>query len=159
MADASSKRSSPDRGGPEDPDTAATRKELKQTAISDKQNTLAPPADISFSEPADALESDDKQPSATTPDLSTAGPENDRLKEQISSPKKKRAHDEVDKAHGSTQAANGDVSPLAVSDNRSDRSEPEKKRARDVSSEIKSQGKESSLVRAFCSQPCNFRSC
>jgi len=144
MADSSSKRSSPDRGGPEDPDTAATRKELKQTAISDKQDTLPPPADTSFAESTNAPESDNKQPAATTPELSTAGPETDRLKEQISSPKKKRAHDEVDEAHESTQSANGDVSPLIVGDNRSDRSEPEKKRARDVSSEIKNQGKESS---------------
>ncbi|KAH7035465.1 uncharacterized protein B0I36DRAFT_360822 [Microdochium trichocladiopsis] len=139
MTDSSSKRSSPERAGLEDPDTAATRKELKQTAISDKQNSLPAPVDTPSAASAATKDGDDEQAAATTPELSAAEPGIDRLKEQVSSPKKKRAHDEVDETQGSNQTANGDVSPLAGSDNRSDRSEPEKKRPRDVSSEVKGQ--------------------
>lgn len=101
----------------EDPDTAAARKELRNTAISERPN-------LSF---------DAASGRADTPD------QTDKMKEQISSPKKKRAHDEVDQNKEHPHDANGDVSPLgadaAVS--RTNRSEPEKKRPRDVSSEIK----------------------
>ncbi|KAK8042509.1 DEAD/DEAH box helicase [Apiospora phragmitis] len=75
---------------------------------------------------------------AATARTNTPDHEN-KMKEQISSPKKKRAHDEVEQNKDSTQDANGDVSPLGADavPNRTNRSEPEKKRPRDVSSETK----------------------
>lgn len=137
MADSPEKRSSPERAVPEDPDTAATRKELKQTAISDKTSTAAhrtgPPSATST---ADG-DLDDKKTGASTPELSHSQAYSDDMRERVSSPKKKRAHDEVDKHQDQSHTANGDVSPVAGSDHKSDRYEPEKKRARDVSSEVK----------------------
>jgi hypothetical protein len=54
------------------------------------------------------------------------------LKEQVSSPKKKRAHDELI-ADGSSTAGEGSSKPTnaAVAQSRTEESEPEKKRPRD----------------------------
>ncbi|KAK8051849.1 hypothetical protein PG993_003234 [Apiospora rasikravindrae] len=119
---------------PEDPDTAAARKELRNTAISDKPD-LAPSSVMASSAAPDTAATDSDAATART---DTPNHEN-KMKEQISSPKKKRAHDEVDQNKDSTQDANGDVSPLGADaiPNRTNRSEPEKKRPRDVSSETK----------------------
>ncbi|KXJ95608.1 hypothetical protein Micbo1qcDRAFT_27578 [Microdochium bolleyi] len=136
MADSSSKRSSPERVVAEDPDTAATRKELKQTAISDKESTAADQTETPGAASTADADVDERKADVSTPELA---PQSEDLREQVSSPKKKRAHDEVDETKGESHTANGDVSPLAGSDHRSDRSEPEKKRARDVSSEVKAQ--------------------
>ncbi|KAK6853106.1 dead deah box protein [Apiospora arundinis] len=113
----------------EDPDTAAARKELRNTAISDKPD-LAPSSAMASSA---ATDSDTATARNNTPD------HDNKMKDQISSPKKKRAHDEVDQNKDSAQDANGDVSPLGADANlnRTNRSEPEKKRPRDVSSETK----------------------
>ncbi|KAK7748491.1 hypothetical protein SLS62_008531 [Diatrype stigma] len=58
------------------------------------------------------------------------------MKDQISSPKKKRVYDEVAELNSTGQDSNGDVSPIGAN-GRTDRSEPEKKRPRDVSSETR----------------------
>ncbi|KAK8127732.1 hypothetical protein PG984_008840 [Apiospora sp. TS-2023a] len=125
----------PPSSAAEDPDTAAARKELRNTAISDKPDLGPSSAMASSSAAADTAATDSDTASArnNTPD------HENKMKDQISSPKKKRAHDEVDQNKDSTQDANGDVSPLGAdaNPNRTDRSEPEKKRPRDVSSETK----------------------
>ncbi|KAI1419028.1 hypothetical protein F5Y12DRAFT_320159 [Xylaria sp. FL1777] len=134
----------PDRIAAEDPDTAAARKELRQTAISEKPD-LSAMATIDTN--SDAVPSDDGPSAmggsgkATTPELIAR---DDTAREQMASPKKKRAHDEVDEPKDAAAGANGDgdVSPIgpngSASLDRSDRSEPEKKRPRDVSSESRS---------------------
>ncbi|KAK8119425.1 dead deah box protein [Apiospora kogelbergensis] len=119
----------PPSSATEDPDTAAARKELRNTVISDKPD-LAPSSTMASSTATD--------PDAAAAPKDTPDYEN-KMKDQISSPKKKRAHDEVDQNKDSAQDANGDVSPLGADANlsRTNRSEPEKKRPRDVSSETK----------------------
>lgn len=92
----------------EDADTAAARKELKQTAISEK-TTGAP-----------------VQADRTTPDANQ-----EQVLEQLSSPKKKRARDQVEDDQAPEE---GDSKSVASSDSAKDRaarSEPEKKRHRD----------------------------
>ena len=111
----SSPRSDPvdlDAAAKEDADTAAARKELKQTAISD---------------------SHERPDGSTTPDGATeTEAEAEALREQVSSPKKKRAHDQVDDDDQAAEAndANSDISSDSAKD-RTIRSEPEKKRPRD----------------------------
>ncbi|KAI1823647.1 hypothetical protein F4861DRAFT_539856 [Xylaria intraflava] len=136
MATTPKRSPTPARTTAEDPDTAAARKELKQTAISEKP-------DLS---PAMATTNTDLDPTtnasgeAVVPELDAP---DEATKELISSPKKKRAHDEVEESRAATTDTNtnGDVSPIgsngSTSLNRTDRSEPEKKRPRDVSSELK----------------------
>lgn len=142
----SSKRSpTPEHPAPEDPDTAAARKELKHTVISDKPNLSAMSAAEKDSAPAPAPNSsvtgDKVSGNASTPDRDSAERQTGDLRDQVSSPKKKRAHDEVDEPIEAHSDSNGDVSPIgtdsAPSLSRTDRSEPEKKRPRDVSSESK----------------------
>ncbi|KAF6821604.1 nuclear protein export protein [Colletotrichum sojae] len=94
----------------EDAETAAARKELKHTVISEKSSA-------------------DGAAGATTPQLSA----NDVHKEPASSPKKKqkRAHDQLDE---DKDADEGDSKSVASSDSAKDRAsrlEPEKKRHRD----------------------------
>ncbi|KAI0447370.1 hypothetical protein F4803DRAFT_546266 [Xylaria telfairii] len=120
---ATPKRSpTPERTAAEDPDTAAARKELRQTAISEKP-------DLSAMAAHDRASPSDDTPSAA--------------KDLMLSPKKKRAHDEVDEPKDTAANADtdGDVSPIgangSTSLSRTDRSEPEKKRPRDISSELK----------------------
>ncbi|KAF0319113.1 hypothetical protein GQ607_013654 [Colletotrichum asianum] len=93
----------------EDAETAAARKELKHTAISEKSEAAT---------------------GATTPQLSAG----DEQKEQVSSPKKKqkRAHDQLDDEDRDAEEA--DSKSVASSDSAKDRAsrlEPEKKRHRD----------------------------
>ncbi|CAJ2512288.1 Uu.00g053030.m01.CDS01 [Anthostomella pinea] len=141
---ATNKRSpTPDNLAAEDPDTAATRKELRQTAISERPNLSAMAAtdpDPKASAPKTASSEDKAPGEASTPDRESAEAPSDSVKEQVASPKKKRAHDEVDEQRDSTAGTNGDVSPLPANGSalsRTNRSEPEKKRPRDVSSESK----------------------
>ncbi|KAI1143074.1 hypothetical protein F5Y05DRAFT_408528 [Hypoxylon sp. FL0543] len=140
----SSKRSpTPEHPAPEDPDTAAARKELKHTVISDKPDLSAMSAAEKDSAPApnSSVTGDKVSGNASTPDRDSAERQTGDLRDQVSSPKKKRAHDEVDEPIEAHSDSNGDVSPIgtdsAPSLNRTDRSEPEKKRPRDVSSESK----------------------
>ncbi|KAL6920780.1 hypothetical protein ACHAP8_004895 [Fusarium lateritium] len=98
----------------EDAETRATRRELKQSSISD------PPT----SGPEDAANTSD-------------APDKD-MKEQITSPKKKRAHDQLD---GSKEEEENDTNSVASSDSAKDRSlrlEPEKKRHRDEDTDLPS---------------------
>jgi len=95
----------------EDAETRATRRELKQSSISDPPTSGAEDA-------------------ANTSDA----PDKD-MKEQITSPKKKRAHDQLE---GSKEAEENDTNSIASSDSAKDRSlrlEPEKKRHRDEDTE------------------------
>jgi Ran-binding protein 3 len=122
----------------EDPDTAAARREFDNTQISEKPNPGAIPMSAA-PQPAEAAASEAKK--RKTPELEVPY---DTMKDQISSPKKKRAHDELEQSKDAAQDPNGDVSPIgangsSASLSRSDRSEPEKKRPRDVSSEAKAQ--------------------
>jgi Ran-binding protein 3 len=134
MATPPKRSPTPDKIALEDPDTAAARKELRQTAISEKPGSFAMTA-VSDDAPsaADALDKD------MTPELEP----DDTARELISSPKKKRHHDDVDGPKDATATADADrdVSPIgsngSASINRTTRSEPEKKRPRDVSSESK----------------------
>lgn len=142
MADLQHKRSPtpPHQLSSEDPDTAAARKELKQTAISEKPDFSSSTSSAmstsatKASDPAKdtALRPDKTSSRAATPDRDLPN----KMKDQVSSPKKKRAHDEVDETNQTVEDPNGDVSPIGAN-GRTDRSEPEKKRPRDVSSEAR----------------------
>ncbi|TLD31185.1 hypothetical protein PspLS_02849 [Pyricularia sp. CBS 133598] len=101
----------------EDAETKATREELKQTAISEK--------------PAAAEQEGQMAKAPKLSAVDTTKPTDDTLKEQVSSPKKKRAHDQLDENHEpSSSESAGSLSPKDGT-NRTDRLEPEKKRARD----------------------------
>ncbi|TQN74322.1 Nucleoporin NUP56, partial [Colletotrichum shisoi] len=92
----------------EDAETAAARKELKHTAISEKPFADGPTAE-------------------TTP----SGSQNEDHKERVSSPKKKRAHDQLDEDN---EVDDADDKSVVSSDSAKDRAlrlEPEKKRHRD----------------------------
>ncbi|RYP11429.1 hypothetical protein DL764_000083 [Monosporascus ibericus] len=144
MAELQHKRSPtpPHQLSSEDPDTAAARKELKQTAISEKPefssstSSAMSTSATKASDPAKdtALRSDKSSSRAATPDRDLPN----KMKNQVSSPKKKRAHDEVDQMNQTVEDPNGDVSPIGAN-GRTDRSEPEKKRPRDVSSETRTE--------------------
>jgi Ran-binding protein 3 len=145
-ADASRRSPSPPErikpSSAEDPDTAAARKEFDNAAISEKPNLAAMSSTTKDNPAAEPVSAGDKAPEKTpTSDDDIVDAQHDKLKEQISSPKKKRAHAEVDESRETPQDLNGDVSPLGANGNsslsRTNRSEPEKKRHRDISSETK----------------------
>ncbi|KAJ9162250.1 PH domain-like protein [Coniochaeta hoffmannii] len=114
----------------EDAQTTAARRELKQTTISDGGNKAEQPSQDS-SEP-----SEDEAERTKTPESKTKESPQDDLRELVSSPKKKRAHDQLDEhrddveqssaANASTDKATGSAT-VGIAD----RSEPQKKRARD----------------------------
>ncbi len=123
----------------EDAATKATREELKQTAISD-------PADKPAAKPAPAAGDKKKEPArdearrTTTPELGTLDTGHEALRDQVSSPKKKRAHDELevpnkdgtaDDAAADEDMSTGSGSGSGTAASRTDRAEPEKKRPRD----------------------------
>jgi hypothetical protein len=115
----------------EDAETTAARRELKQTSISEK----AGPVPLSQD---DKSASEDDAPKAArrlTPPLNLNAAKEDVLKEQISSPKKKRAHDELDEnkdvAEAPLEGVSGKAPSTTAVQSRTDRSEPEKKRPRD----------------------------
>ncbi|RGP68334.1 dead deah box helicase [Fusarium longipes] len=98
----------------EDAETRATRRELKQSSISDPPTSGAEDA-------------------ANTSDA----PDKD-MKEQIASPKKKRAHDQLEGSKGEEE---NDTNSVTSSDSAKDRSlrlEPEKKRHRDEETDLTS---------------------
>lgn len=160
-APASDKRRSPSptaniKSSAEDPDTATTRKEFDNARISETPNASA----MSTPQPDAALEANaaaggDKflEEKKATPELEIPNRQNDKLKDQLSSPKKKRAHDELEQNKDAAQDPNGDVSPIGANGSaalsRTNRSEPEKKRHRDISSETK----EDTRVRYIASLP------
>ncbi|KAF4470257.1 DEAD DEAH box helicase [Fusarium albosuccineum] len=100
----------------EDAETRAARRELKQSSISDTT-------------PSAAEGSDTATPAANASDA----PDSD-LKDQVASPKKKRAHDQLE---GGKEAEENDANSVASTDSAKDRAsrlEPEKKRHRDEES-------------------------
>lgn len=116
----------------EDAETRVARKELRQTAISDKDKKRRVSQD-----------SDSSQGSPAEEDIAGEDAEGRvELREQVSSPKKKRAHDELDHKDGEgdddddNDGTNGVAAAKengGAAGSRTDRSEPEKKRARDES--------------------------
>ncbi|KAK0735919.1 hypothetical protein B0T21DRAFT_289846 [Apiosordaria backusii] len=130
-------------GTKEDAETTATRRELKQTSISEKAGQQLP----STSQDDKSASDDDNAPKdkpttgarKVTPPVILGAPSDETLTEQISSPKKKRAHAELDEnkdvaeapleGEGATMADTKNTT--AVTLNRTNRSEPEKKRPRD----------------------------
>ena len=125
-------------GAKEDAETTAARRELKQTSISEKGAQHAAQSSQDDKSGSDDDTPADKGP-ARTPSPQHGVPKLDHheLREQVSSPKKKRAHDEVDESHEEAKDSPKDEessdppSTVAVTKSRSDRSEPEKKRPRD----------------------------
>lgn len=114
----------------EDADTRAARRELKQSSISDPPTTVGKPV-------IDSPIQDKTVCCATSGDL-VLDILQQNLKDQISSPKKKRAHDQLD---GSQPAEENDATSVASTESAKDRTsrlEPEKKRHRDE--EFKGQG-------------------
>ncbi|KAL2167783.1 hypothetical protein VTG60DRAFT_843 [Thermothelomyces hinnuleus] len=128
-----SEHTEPAAAAKEDAETTAARRELKQTTISEKRGRDA----VQLSQDDKSASEDDAPRAKTrriTPPADLRPDNDDALKERISSPKKKRAHEELDE--------NKDVAPLgetsdkaaantATVQDRTDRSEPEKKRPRD----------------------------
>ncbi|KAK0714607.1 hypothetical protein B0H67DRAFT_553291 [Lasiosphaeris hirsuta] len=121
----------------EDAETTAARRELKQTSISEKVGHDAQQSSSQEgSEDDDADLSNNKTDKAAaarqvTPDTDSGDARNTKLKEHVSSPKKKRAHAEL-VADGSA-AGEGSGRPIStsVTQTRTEESEPEKKRPRD----------------------------
>ncbi|KAM7195636.1 nucleoporin NUP56 [Naviculisporaceae sp. PSN 640] len=117
----------------EDAETTAARRELKHTTISEKTGK-----DTATSTQDDKSASGDEAP-ADKPTLGASTPENgsprldhNDLREQVSSPKKKRAHDELDEgAQESPKKGASTTNTTIPIKRRSDRTEPEKKRPRD----------------------------
>ncbi|KAL2206630.1 PH domain-like protein [Sarocladium strictum] len=111
----------------EDAETRATRRELKQSSISD-----APlPRQGDTTDDDKTAVADVARP-ATPAEGAAGDAENEDLKEQVASPKKKRAHDQLDSGAKGTQDV--DAASEASTDSakdRTSRSEPEKKRHRD----------------------------
>lgn len=113
----------------EDAETAAAREELKQTVISERTAKTADEAtkDEMVATRSGGRYGADAPPKpdearTKTPEREVSENQNDLLKDQVSSPKKKRAHDQLDEPKDSAQdKAAGEGA----------RSEPEKKRPRD----------------------------
>lgn len=126
----------------EDAETTAARRELKQTSISDKAGHGA--VQLSQDEQGDKSASDDDAPRDNkkgsarqkTPDVDVRAAREEVLKEQVSSPKKKRGRDELEENREGASAPLGEGASdrsagAAAAQSRTDRSEPEKKRPRD----------------------------
>ncbi|KAI1100117.1 hypothetical protein F4804DRAFT_56548 [Jackrogersella minutella] len=141
MATTNKRSPTPENPALEDPETAAARKELRQTVISEKSDLSTMSTSQADVAPNVASSGDKASSKQSTPDRESLERQADDFKDQVSSPKKKRAHDEVDEPRDEASDANGDVSPIGTDSGnslgRTDRSEPQKKRPRDVSSESK----------------------
>ncbi|KAI5466566.1 hypothetical protein BGZ63DRAFT_345598 [Mariannaea sp. PMI_226] len=109
----------------EDAETRAARRELKQSSISDPK----PAADTALGSGTPSAVNSAARPA------SPADASDSDLKDQVASPKKKRAHDQLD--GGEKDTDNNDATSVASSDSAKDRAsrlEPEKKRHRDEES-------------------------
>ncbi|KAK2589662.1 ATP-dependent 3'-5' DNA helicase [Conoideocrella luteorostrata] len=105
----------------EDAETRATRRELKQSSISDQPSNIG-----------EGSATDGKHQG--TPSFGISVEQSDELKERMSSPKKKRAHDQLD---GGQNLQENDAASVTSTDSAKDRAsrlEPEKKRHRDEES-------------------------
>ncbi|KAJ6444234.1 DEAD/DEAH box helicase [Purpureocillium lavendulum] len=109
----------------EDAETRAARRELKQSSISD-----LPPEDAADSGPESTADEKTKK-RAETPTGDVSDAQNSSLKEHIASPKKKRAHDQLDVDREDRDEDGASVASTDSAKDRALRSEPEKKRARD----------------------------
>ncbi|KAL2261121.1 hypothetical protein VTK26DRAFT_4684 [Humicola hyalothermophila] len=121
----------------EDAETTAARRELKHTSISEKAGQDA----VQLSQDEKNVSDDDAPKGKTTgsritPDINLKAAKHEVPTEQVSSPKKKRAHDELeenkDVAEAPLEAAGSDkLASTGAVESRTQRSEPEKKRPRD----------------------------
>ncbi|KEY70865.1 hypothetical protein S7711_00711 [Stachybotrys chartarum IBT 7711] len=123
LHDASSKNNEPVFSQEkEDAETRAARRELKQSSISDTPST----------EPASSADDKVLRPDTPSDNVREDGEgDDDDLKEKVASPKKKRAHDQLD---GDKEVEENDANSVASTDSSKDRTtrtEPEKKRHRD----------------------------
>ncbi|KJZ78100.1 hypothetical protein HIM_02737 [Hirsutella minnesotensis 3608] len=111
----------------EDAEMRAARRELKQSSISDPPpTTLDSPRESAIEDKAEAC--------AATPADEISDAQNEDLKSKILSPKKKRAHDQLD---GDKKSKDNDTNSVESTDSAKDRAsrlEPEKKRHRDEDS-------------------------
>ena len=106
----------------EDDETRAARRELKQSTLSDRDPSAAtrvPSSEVQAARP-------DTPVTADGPDL-----QSDDLKEQVASPKKKRAHDQLDVESEQVDEDAGSIASTDSARDRASRLEPEKKRHRD----------------------------
>jgi hypothetical protein len=120
----------------EDAETTAARRELKQTSISEKAGHAQQLSQDDKSASDDDAPQDKAPPRRVTPDITLGPPREEVLREQISSPKKKRAHDELDENKDVAETPLEEGAPpkpaaTGATQSRTDRSEPEKKRPRD----------------------------
>lgn len=124
------KEESHDHHEKDDPATMAASEELKHTSISDRI-LIAPEDHPAVTE--DAKEDNDMKETAKahTPEPEASDVRDEDMREQISSPKKKRGRDIDDDAKESVT----ENETLSVVNGRTARSEPEKKRPRDTSIE------------------------
>ncbi|KAL6881536.1 P-loop containing nucleoside triphosphate hydrolase protein [Trichoderma novae-zelandiae] len=130
MADSSQAAASPkhERGYPEageDAETRAARRELKQSSISDPPATVGDVA-------SGTVDDDATRPGTPADHVSDSA--DDRLKEQVPSPKKKRAHDQLDGSIDVEQTDANSVTSTESTRDRASRLEPEKKRHREEDS-------------------------
>jgi Ran-binding protein 3 len=127
-----------DESPKEDAETKATREELKQTAISEKN-------DLPGQNTEDAA--DDKQRERkATPELEMLNTKTENLKEQVSSPKKKRGHEEVDEGKDAEDSKPGSQTNEAATNSQI---EPAKKRPRDEDAAETTKDSKSTKVRSF----------
>ncbi|KAH0496576.1 hypothetical protein TgHK011_003928 [Trichoderma gracile] len=130
MADSAQAPASPknERGYPEageDAETRAARRELKQSSISDSPAAAGHLA-------SGTVDDDAARPDTPADPVSDSADE--RLKEQLPSPKKKRAHDQLDRSIDVEQTDANSVTSTESTRDRASRLEPEKKRHREEDS-------------------------
>ncbi|KAK3398709.1 hypothetical protein B0T20DRAFT_438016 [Sordaria brevicollis] len=135
----------------EDAETTAARRELKHTSISEQGAAVAQDSGSDNDTPAAGSRK-------ATPEPAIAQDKDTEMKEQVSSPKKKRAHDELDETKDANDAESGDKasaeeSKSTATQSRTDRSEPEKKRARDETSLSEDGAKETTATSAPTETP------
>lgn len=135
----------------EDAETRAAREELRHTVISDKKDSAVEPTtkdqdgdDEMKLRSGTTYELEDAKVRKKTPDPEGLSRTDVAGERKVSSPKKKRAHDEVDQqkegeTEGSARTSSGADSDSWVMVDKAEkeeqhRSEPQKKRARDATS-------------------------
>ncbi|KAL7929095.1 P-loop containing nucleoside triphosphate hydrolase protein [Trichoderma chlorosporum] len=109
----------------EDAETRAARRELKQSSLSDPPTTAGDVSSESV---------DERAARPGTPADAVSDSQDERIKEHVPSPKKKRAHDQLD---GSIDVEQNDATSVTSTESNKDRAsrlEPEKKRHREEDS-------------------------
>ena len=128
-------------GNNDDAATIAAGEELKQTTISDKEQTPLKAEEILPVEPGTEDKVMEEPAKATTPEPPTTDEQDKVMHERISSPKKKRGRDIDDDARDiESPEKSGSTAEGALNGSRTIRSGPEKKRPRDTSEEHKTPG-------------------